>query len=136
MSEAKYNTNLAAEFHVLSMLHRLGAIASLTLGNKKAIDIAVVTGLGMSMTIDVKGLAGTTSWPVDNVKSNNPNHFLAFVCFNKRIHDTTTIPDVWIVPVAKVERFTYVSPKGRRVVTRSALRNEGVKFKDAWHQLL
>ena len=32
MSEEKYNTNLAAEFHVLSILHRLGASASLTLG--------------------------------------------------------------------------------------------------------
>ena len=38
----RYDTNLAAEFHVLSMLHRLGADASLTLGNKKAVDIIVV----------------------------------------------------------------------------------------------
>ena len=37
-----YNTNLAAEFHVLSMLHRLGADATLTLGNKKGVDIVVV----------------------------------------------------------------------------------------------
>jgi hypothetical protein len=34
-----YNTNLAAEFYVLSLLHRLGADAALTLGNKKAVDI-------------------------------------------------------------------------------------------------
>jgi hypothetical protein len=37
----KYNTNLAAEFYVLSILHRLGAEAALTLGNKKAVDINV-----------------------------------------------------------------------------------------------
>lgn len=36
-----YNTNLAAEFYVLSMLYRLGADAALTLGNKKAVDIIV-----------------------------------------------------------------------------------------------
>lgn len=30
-----YNTNLAAEFYVLSMLHRRGADANLTLGNKR-----------------------------------------------------------------------------------------------------
>ena len=36
-----YNTNLAAEFFVLSTLHRLGADAALTLGNKKAVDIAI-----------------------------------------------------------------------------------------------
>ena len=41
-----YNTNLAAEFYVLSMLHRLGADAALTLGNKKAVDIIVVNGNG------------------------------------------------------------------------------------------
>ena len=34
----KYNTNLAAEFHALSMLHRLGLEATLTIGNKKAVD--------------------------------------------------------------------------------------------------
>ena len=33
-----YNTNLAAEFYVLSALHRLGAEATLTLGNKKAVE--------------------------------------------------------------------------------------------------
>jgi hypothetical protein len=41
-----YNTNLASEFHVLSMLHRRGAEASLTVGNKKSVDIAVVLGAG------------------------------------------------------------------------------------------
>jgi hypothetical protein len=33
-----YNTNLAAEFHVLAMLYCCGMDASLTLGNKKAVD--------------------------------------------------------------------------------------------------
>jgi len=32
----KYNTNLAAEFHVLSILHRLGLEATLTLGKKNS----------------------------------------------------------------------------------------------------
>ncbi|MFC1789277.1 hypothetical protein ACFLZE_05135 [Thermodesulfobacteriota bacterium] len=40
----KYNTNLAAEFHVLSILHRLGYEATLTLGNKKAVDISRIPG--------------------------------------------------------------------------------------------
>ncbi len=56
-----YNTNLAAEFYVLSVLHRLGAEANLTLGNKKAVDIVVVRGAGDTVTIDVEGLAGKTS---------------------------------------------------------------------------
>jgi hypothetical protein len=136
MSEEKYNTNLAAEFYVLSMLHRLGASAALTLGNKKSVDFAVVTGVGKAITIDVKGLAGTTSWPVDRVRSKSPNHFLAFVCFNNRIRDPTAAPDVWIVPVARVKHFTYISPKERRVVTRSKLLKRGNQFKDAWELIL
>ncbi len=55
---SKYNTNLASEFHVLSRLHRLGANAVLTLGNKKAVDIIVYGDDGMILTIDVKGVAG------------------------------------------------------------------------------
>ncbi len=39
----KYNTNLAAEFHVLSTLHRLGHEATLTLGNKKKEKLNVTT---------------------------------------------------------------------------------------------
>ncbi len=79
MSEIQYNTNLAAEFFVLSALHRLGADATLTFGNKKSVDIAVVKGAGETITIDVKGLAGTTSWPIDNVKEVKKCHFLVFV---------------------------------------------------------
>ena len=33
MAQNGYNTNLAAEFHVLSTLHRMGMEAMLTLGN-------------------------------------------------------------------------------------------------------
>ncbi|MDH5821547.1 hypothetical protein QFW77_00870 [Luteimonas sp. RD2P54] len=55
-----YNTNLAAEFYVLSTFYRLGTDANLTLGNKKSVDIVVIRGAGDSLTIDVKGLAGTT----------------------------------------------------------------------------
>ena len=37
-----YETNLASEFYILSVLHRLGVDATLTLGNKKSVDILVV----------------------------------------------------------------------------------------------
>ncbi len=74
-----YDTNLAAEFYVLSVLHRLGAEANLTLGNKKAVDIVVVRDTGDTVTVDVKGLAGKTSWPVDNVKEPGERYFIC-VC--------------------------------------------------------
>ena len=136
MSTEKYNTHLASEFYVLSALHRLGAEATLTLGNRKAVDIVVVQEAGKSVTIDVKGLAGTTSWPVDTVKER-PNHFLVFVCFKNRIADLTAVPEVYVVPSERVEEFTYSSPKGRKTVELSWLRKgEGPKFKDAWDLIL
>jgi hypothetical protein len=63
-----YNTNLAAEFHVLSVLHRLGFHASLTLGNRKAIDIVVETET-RTLTIDVKGMASRTNWPLETSRA-------------------------------------------------------------------
>lgn len=132
MSDAHYNTNLAAEFYVLSVLHRLGADATLTLGNKKSVDIAVVKGAGNTITVDVKGLAGTTSWPVDNVKGVKSGHFLVFVCYGGKINQTDFLPEIWVIPSSAVEAFVYVSPKGRRVVPRSKLRQKAEEFKNAW----
>lgn len=135
VSDAQYNTNLAAEFHVLSILHRLGRDATLTMGNKKSVDIVVVRSAGDTLTVDVKGLAGKTSWPVDNVKSDKRNHFLAFVCFLGKIENPESLPDVWIIPSSSIGKFTYTSPKGRRVVQLSRLRREAKAYKDAWNLL-
>ena len=55
----RYNTNLAAEFWVLSALYRLGVEAHLTLGNKKSIDILIHGNSQTICTVDVKGLAGS-----------------------------------------------------------------------------
>lgn len=64
---SKYNTNLASEFYVLSMLYRIGAEASLTLG-KKTVDIIVSLSDSKTLTIGVKGLAGPYDWPADNIR--------------------------------------------------------------------
>ena len=130
-----YNTNLAAEFHVLSVLHRLGLTANLTLGNKKSVDIVVVLDRGRTITIDVKGLAGMTSWPVDNMGDGEPNHFLVFVCYLGHISDTRIAPEVYIVPSQDVVLVTYASPKGRRVVPLGRMRKQGAKYRDAWSQI-
>ena len=128
-----YNTNLASEFYVLSMLHRFGCDASLTLGNKKSVDIVVVRESGDVATIDVKGLAGTTSWPVDNVKKVADDHFLVFVSFLGKISDYTVVPEVFVVPSKQLEPLVYHSPNGKRhVLQLSRMRKEGKQFRDAW----
>lgn len=131
-----YNTNLAAEFYVLSMLHRLGADANLTLGNKKSVDIVVIRGKGDSVTIDVKGLEGKTGWPIDNIGPGNAKHFIAFVCFQGKIADPGTIPLVWLVPSLKVASLAYHAPGGRKLMRVSVLRAEGSTYQDAWSAVL
>lgn len=133
-----YNTNLAAEFYVLSVLHRLGLSASITLGNRKAVDI-VVESRGRLFTIDVKGMAGRTNWPMDNFKTKageGANHFIALVTFNNKINDPAVLPTVFLVPAEKVASFFYRNPKGNRQVVRyGRMRDEGSEFLEAWEQL-
>ena len=131
-----YNTNLAAEFYVLSMLHRLGGDASLTLGNKKSVDIVLVREAADVVTIDVKGLAGTTSWPVDNVKKKAHDHFLVFVSFLGKIGDHSVPPEVYVVPSKRLAPLVYHSPNGKRhVLQLSRMRKDGTEFRDAWELL-
>jgi hypothetical protein len=131
-----YNTNLASEFYVLSMLHRFGCDASLTLGNKESVDIVVVRESGNVVTIDVKGLAGRTSWPVDNVKKVAKDHFLVFVSFLGKIAEHTLLPEVYVVPSKRLAPLVYHSPNGKRqVLPLSRMRKTGSEFRDAWESL-
>jgi hypothetical protein len=118
------------------MLHRLGLDASLTLGNKKSVDIVVVRDTGDAITIDVKGLAGTTSWPVDNLKEISKDHFLVFVSYLGKMQDHSIAPEVYVVPSNRVQPLIYHSPNGKRhVLQLSRMRKKGAKYKDAWDLL-
>ena len=128
-----YNTNLAAEFYVLSVLHRLGYSASLTLGNRKAIDIVVETD-DRTITIDVKGMASRTNWPLDNFKSKDrKNHYIALVSFNGKIDDVSVAPTVYVVPALDIPNFLYGNPKGTRIsIPFNKIRDGGKKYLEAW----
>jgi hypothetical protein len=128
----RYNTNLAAEFYVLSMLHRLGADATLTLGNKKGVDIVVVRDTGDAVTIDVKGVAKRYDWPASNVQSPHPErHFLVLVSFEGQIADPSVAPRCWVVPLPDLEPYLHMY--GTRLdVLRSSMQEHGEQFEDAW----
>jgi hypothetical protein len=131
-----YDTNLAAEFYVLSMLHRLGADAALTLGNKKAVDIIVVNGNGTTSTIDVKGLEKRYDWPADNIRLlEKPNHYYAFVSFEGKITDPLSPPSVWIIPDTELAQFV-IKYRSRTVVSRARVQANGGNYFQAWSLLL
>ncbi len=136
MGEKGQNTNLASEFYVLSMLHRTGANAFLTLGNKKSVDI-IVEKNGKVFTIDVKGLKDKSIFPLDNWTKKHSKHFLIFVSFKNKIDDCSNTPDVWIIPANELDKrskeLIYFNPKGnRKGITYSKLKHSCLKYKDKW----
>lgn len=129
----RYDTNLAAEFYVLSCLHRLGLAANLTLGNKKGVDIVVVRDAGDAVTVEVKGVAKKYDWPASNLATDHPDqHFVVLVSFEGHIDEAEMPPPrVWIVPFREVEQFKRYY-RSRTNVSRSAVQAEGERFENAW----
>lgn len=97
----------------------------------------VVNQSGKVITLDVKGLAGKTSWPIDNVKKITKQHFLVFVTFLGKIADYSVSPEVYIIPSTHLEALAYHSPNGKRTVLQlSQIRKRARQFKDAWSLLI
>ena len=131
-----YNTNLASEFHVLSVLHRLGAEACLTLGNHKGVDIFLIRDSGASVMVEVKGVAGKFDWPADNIVPQEGRlHFVVLVSYEGRIRQPSAEPSAWVIPGNRIGTFMK-QYEGRCVVSRAKVLKEGVMFKDAWQSLL
>ena len=127
-----YNTNLAAEFYVLSMLHRLGADAALTLGNKKAVDIIVANENKTITTVEVKGLAKAYDWPADNIHSFlDTQHFYVLVSFEGKITDPLFPPSAWIIPANELSQFIR-KYKTRTVISRADVKAKGQHFLHKW----
>jgi transposase-like protein len=131
-----YNTNLASEYYVLSMLYRKGFDAHLTLGNKKSVDIIIEKENGELLTIDVKGLAGKTCWPMDNFKKEQKNHFIVLVSFLNHIASHDFNPECWILPSKEARNLFYINPKGnRQVIDRHKIVREGQKYLNNWESI-
>lgn len=141
MKDKGYNTNLASEYYVLSMLYRIGANAFITIGNKKSVDIMVEKD-DKTLTIDVKGLRDTSCFPIDNWKNKKNNHYLVFVSYLKAIDNPEITPAVYIVPANELENkhpeldgksVIYINPKGNRtVVEYNRLKKLGKKYQGRW----
>ena len=99
-AEKSYNTNLAAEYYVMSLLSRLGKDAYLSLGNKKGVDIVVKTSKGAICVLEVKGNSKQQDWLLTNSGSfyHSPELFYALICFNGTINEINSRPDIWIIP--------------------------------------
>lgn len=123
-AEVSYNTNLAAEYLVMSLLCRSGIHAYLSLGNKKGVDILATTTSGATSVIEVKGVNKRNDWLVCNTGkfAAKANLFYALICFNGTISDLTASADFWFIPSEKLaekgqhkvagnEKTVYISNK-------------------------
>lgn len=122
---------LASKFYVLSVLHRLGADATLTFSQSDNVDITVVLGSGNALTVDVKTLTGPMEWPVSEYHAR-AGHFLAFVWYSNS-PDPNIPPNVYIVASEQLRRFLH--DHAERSVSLTRLDDE-VHARDAWQHLV
>jgi len=123
-----YNTSIASEYYVLSLLFRKGYEAYVTLGNKKSVDLRVVHE-DRTLSIDVKAVQGYSSLIVNNVVYKS-NHYIIFLIYNNKFEDVTTIPDLYVVPSTHIKDITKEYKDQKRVFKKDLL-----KFKDNWQCL-
>jgi uncharacterized DUF497 family protein len=124
---------LSARFHVLSVLHRLGAEASMTNAYRDNVDITVVHAPGRALTIDVKTLNGTNKWRVQPFSSRK-HHYVAFVVYvRKAMNDQSAAPDVLIFPSGQLKAS--IDRHETPVVNIPSLARE-LGISDSWQQLI
>jgi hypothetical protein len=130
-----YNTNLASEFYVMSVLCRLGLEANLTLGNKKAVDIVVVRTAGDAVTVDVKAVVGKTDWLAGSSAVPEPRkrHFVVLLSYEGRFADLTHVPRAWVLPHSEYLRLVKTASTGTmRYLPRSQVLSEMNRYENAW----
>lgn len=124
---------LSARFHVLSVLHRLGAEASLTNAHPDNVGVTVVQAPGRALTLDVKTLIGTTLWFVQPFIARK-HHYIAFVLFwRDAASNPSDSPDVLVFPSARLKDLVGQQKSGT-VNIQSLARELGIQ--NPWLQLL
>ncbi len=121
-----FNTGIASEYLILSKLYRLELEAYISQGNKKSIDIRVITDNGRSLSIDVKSVRGYSSLVVNNVIEAE-NHFIIFVIYKNKFSEVDVPPDIYIVPSVQIKEIKSSFGKEDRVMKGKLL-----NYKDKW----
>ena len=96
--------DLAAKFHVLSVLHRMGVEANLALGQPDNIDITVLGKAGQAVTIDVKTIEGAGEWLVEPFSARR-HHYVVIVEFGSRPEPSSSAPRVYVLASEELQKF-------------------------------
>ena len=123
-----YNTGIASEYYIASLLFRQGYEAYISSGNMKSVDIRVIKN-SKAISIDVKAVQGYSSLIVNNV-TEQPDHFIVFVIYNDKFDDVTTIPEVFVVPSDKIKDLAKVYGDQKRI-----FKSKLTEYKNNWQCL-
>jgi hypothetical protein len=105
-ANTNYNTNLASEYLMMSLLCRAGKDAYLSLGNKKGVDIIVKTNSGNICVIEVKGVNKNDDWLIGNsgVMPAQKNMFYALIGYEGSITDVISPAKFFLIPSLLLSR--------------------------------
>lgn len=121
--------DLAARFYVLSVLHRMGADATLNLSPSSSVDATVVLDSGNVLTLDIKTVTGPTEWPVGSFREKS-GHFVVFVWYPTDAREPNTPPSVYIVASEDLSRLL-----NERSTTLTLEQLEQAHAREAWQRL-
>lgn len=136
--EQSYNTNLASEFYVMSMLYRLGMDAYLTLGNKKGVDIVLRKKDGSSISIEVKGVnKKTDDWPLSSREiDTSGNLYYILISYESSIQNLEIHPHLWVIPAKLIsercKRSATKNGKFLHYMSHKVIREEFGAYKNNW----
>ncbi|MHB9155367.1 MAG: hypothetical protein ACYC5N_06690 [Endomicrobiales bacterium] len=96
-------------------------------------DIVIEKDNGRIVTVDVKGLAGTSCWFMENAIKRDGNHFIILVSFLNKIENHSILPKCWIIPSTELEPLLHCNEKGKhKDIHTTHLVQLGKKFKENW----
>ncbi len=128
----KKHLQLAAEFHVLSVLHQLGVEANLALAQPESVDITILGKEGQAVTLDVKTVEGTREWLVDPFSARK-HHYVVVVEFQSSNENAVTRPRAYVVASEALRKL--VSRRKLTSVSLDLLGNEFAAL-EAWQLIM
>ncbi len=123
---------LAAQFHVLSVLHRLGVEANLALAQPDSVDITVLGKAGQAITIDVKTVKGTGKWFVDQFRARK-HHYVVIVQFPSDGESAASQLQVYVIASEALQK--YLSRRKLKAISLDVLASELAAL-EAWQLIV
>lgn len=129
MAQAKH-LDWAAKFFAVSVLHRMGVEATVTVSQSDDVDITVIQESGRVLTVDVKTLSGSKKWTVSPFRVSN-HHFLVFVWYPPNSKPSAQ-PIAYVVASERLQRF--LKRRHAHSLSLDVLEKE-LSAQDAWQEL-